>query len=458
MERILIVEDEKGVRDVLGHLLKREGYEVTVAASGEDAVRVLDEEIFDLVITDIKLPKLDGIGVLKAVKETQPDTAVIMITAYAKFESAVSAMQEGAYDYIAKPFNVDEISLRIRRALERRRLLREYLRRRREQERTAAFDRIIGASEKMERVLETVRKIADSPSTVLILGESGTGKELIARAIHFNSGRRERPFVTVNCSALPETLLESELFGHMKGAFTGAVVNKSGLFEVADTGTLFLDEIGEIPPSTQVKLLRVLQDKQFRRIGGTKDLQVDVRVIAASNRDLERAIREGTFREDLYYRLSVIPIRLPTLRERREDIPLLVTHFVHEINRALGRQVRSVTPQAMALLTAQPWRGNVRELENVIARVMALTSGEQITLTDLTDCLGLLPAPGVPLEAPLPGEGLDLDEMIQRIEKDLLVRALERTHGTSGEAARLLRLNPRSLRYRLSKYGIKPGA
>ena len=458
MERVLVADDERGLRDILGLHLTREGYEFVLAATGEEAVKAHEAAPFDLVLTYLKLPQLDGIGVCKAVKAIQPDTAVIMMTAYATDESSKEAGRAGADGYIVKAFsNVEEqVIMPIRCALARRPWLPKPLRGRGPKMKVNG-NGIIGASGTIQRILETVRKVADNPSTVLILGESGTGKELIARAIHDASRRREQPFVTVNCSALPESLLESELFGHMKGSFTGAIANKVGLFEVADTGTLLLDEIGEVSTAIQVKLLRVLQDKEFRRIGGTKDLKVDVRVIAASNRDLGQAIHQGGFREDLYYRLSVIPIHLPPLRERREDIPLLVEHFMNGLNQSLGTRVRSVSPEAVAHLSAQPWRGNVRELENVIERVVALTTRDQITPSDMQDCLGLTASIGIPAEPPLPAGGLDLDEAIQRLEKDLLIRAMEKTRWDQREAALLLRMNPRSLRYRLGKYRIKQG-
>src|SRR5579885_1107301 len=314
------------MREVLSIMLKRAGYAVSVAADGEEAVAQIGKEIFDLVITDLKMPKVGGLEVLKAVKESSPETVVLVITAFASTESAVEARKRGAYDYLTKPFQVDEVQRIIRNALEKRRLTTENILLKREMASQSSFAQLIGQSEAMQKVFEMVRRVADSRSNVLICGESGTGKELVARAIHYNSARSRMPFVTVNCSALPEPLLESELFGHMKGSFTGAVANKAGLFEVANGGTIFLDEIGETTPATQVKLLRVIQEREFRRGGGTKSVQVDVRIVAATNKDLEKAVAEGSFREDLYYRLDVIPIQLPPLRLRTGDIPLLVQH------------------------------------------------------------------------------------------------------------------------------------
>ncbi len=379
MEKILVVDDEQSMRDVLSIMLKRAGYTVTTASDGDEAIAHLGKEIFDLVITDLKMPKVGGLEVLKAVKASSPDTVVLVITAFASAESAVEAMKHGAYDYLTKPFQVDEVQLIIRNALERRRLSTENMLLKREMASQSSFAQIIGQSEAMQKVFDVVRKVADSKSNVLIFGESGTGKELVARAIHYNSARAPMPFVTVNCSAVPETLLESELFGHMKGSFTGAVSNKAGLFEVANGGTVFLDEIGDTSPATQVKLLRVIQEREFRRVGGTQDVKVDVRIIAATNKDLEKAVAEGTFREDLYYRLDVIPIVLPPLRLRTGDIPLLVQHFLDKFSRESGKPVPAITGEAMRALLAHEWRGNVRELENLIERVVAFSSGQPVT-------------------------------------------------------------------------------
>ena len=456
MEKILIVDDERSMRDVLSIMLRRAGYGVTVATDAEEAIAEIGREIFDLVITDLKMPKGSGLDVLKAVKVSSPDTVVLVITAFASTEAAVEAMKQGAYDFLTKPFQVDEVQLIIKNALERRRLSTENVLLKREMASQTSFARIIGQSEAMQKVFDIVRKVADTRSNVLIFGESGTGKELIARAIHYHSARSQFPFVTVNCSALPETLLESELFGHMKGSFTGAVANKAGLFEVANAGTIFLDEIGETSPTTQVKLLRVIQEREFRRIGGTQDVKVDVRVITATNRDLEKAVAEGVFREDLYYRLDVIPIRLPPLRERTGDIPLLVQHFLDQISRESGRTTPTLTPDAMRGLQGHEWRGNVRELENLIERVVAFYSGSPISEEDIRGWLHR-PTPTQPYSSDLPPEGLDLEGFINTIEKDLLLKALERAKWVKKKAARLLHLNTRSFRYRLEKFAIKGG-
>lgn len=445
------------MRDVLSIMLKRAGYAVTVAEDGEEAIAQIAKEIYDLVITDLKMPKGSGLEVLKAVKVAAPETVVLMITAFASAESAVEAMKQGAYDYLTKPFQIDEVQLIIRNALEKRRLSTENMLLKREMADQSSFARIIGQSEAIQKVFDVVRKVADTKSNVLICGESGTGKELIARAIHYNSARSQRPFVTVNCSALPEPLLESELFGHMKGSFTGAIANKAGLFEVANDGSIFLDEIGETTPATQVKLLRVIQEREFRRVGGTQDVKVDVRIIAATNKDLEKSVAEGTFREDLYYRLDVIPIHLPPLRMRTGDIPLLAQHFLEKFSRESGKPVSSLTSGAMQLLLAHEWKGNVRELENLIERVVAFSSGSPITEEDIQGWLHRPAAQPQAYSTDLPADGLDLEGLISTIEKNLLLKALERAKWVKKKAARLLHLNTRSFRYRLEKHAIKGG-
>jgi two-component system response regulator PilR (NtrC family) len=459
VEKILVVDDEQSLREVLSIMLKRAGYAVTIAMDGEDAVELLQKEIFDLVITDLRMPKVDGMEVLKAVKSASPETVVLIITAFASADSAVEAMKQGAYDYLTKPFQVDEVQLIIRNALEKRRLTTENMLLKREMASQSSFAQLVGQSEAIQRVFEVVRKVADSKSNVLICGESGTGKELVARAIHYNSIRSALPFVAVNCSAVPETLLESELFGHMKGSFTGAIANKAGLFEIANGGTIFLDEIGDTTPTIQVKLLRVIQEREFRRVGGSQDIKVDVRVVAATNKDLEKAVADGSFREDLYYRLDVIPIRLPPLRMRTGDIPLLVNHFLERFAKESGKPKPVFSSDAMHVLLEHEWRGNVRELENLIERVVAFSVDGPVTDADVRGWLHRPTAPppvqGVPLD--LTDEGLDLEGLINGIEKDLLLKALERSKWVKKKAARMLRLNTRSFRYRLEKYAIKGG-
>jgi two-component system response regulator PilR (NtrC family) len=459
VEKILIVDDEQSLREVLSIMLKRAGYTVTSASDGEEAIEFIHKEIFDLVITDLRMPKIDGMELLKAVKSVSPETVVLIITAFATADSAVEAMKQGAYDYLTKPFQVDEVQLIIRNALEKRRLTTENMLLKREMASQSSFAQLVGQSDAMQKVFDVVRKVADSKSNVLICGESGTGKELVARAIHYNSARSSHPFVAVNCSAVPETLLESELFGHMKGSFTGAISNKAGLFEIANGGTIFLDEIGDTTPTIQVKLLRVIQEREFRRVGGSQDIKVDVRIVAATNKDLEKAVADGSFREDLYYRLDVIPIRLPPLRMRTGDIPLLVNHFLERFSKEGGKPKPVIGPDAMHVLLGHEWRGNVRELENLIERVVAFSAEGLVTGADVR---GWLHRPttqaqqsAMPLD--LTDEGLDLEGLINGIEKDLLLKALERSKWVKKKAARMLRLNTRSFRYRLEKYAIKGG-
>ena len=453
--RILVVDDEKSMRDLLSITLEKEGYDVLTAAGGEPAIEALHRESVDAVITDLRMPKVDGLQVLRVAKEVSPDTAVIVITAVASTETAVEAMKLGAYDYITKPFKLDEVNLIVRNALEHKRLRDENLYLRRQLETQHRFENIIGKSGVIAEVFDTIRKIADGPSTVMITGESGTGKELVARAIHFNSFRRDKPFVSVNCGAIPEGLIESELFGHVRGAFTGAVANKVGLFSAAEGGTLFLDEIAEIPALLQVKLLRAIQVREIRRVGDTKDIKTDVRLIAASNRDLEQAVAEGTLREDLFYRLNVIPIQLPPLRERREDIPLLVAHFLQKFGKELGKDVRGVTPEAMAVLERYRWPGNIRELENVLERAIVLGAGEILGVDSLPASVRYAGperrGTGV-LE--IPDEGLDLEATLDAIESRYLQRALDRTGGVQLKAAELLKMTFRQFRYKLQKHQV----
>ena len=450
MSRILVVDDEQSMRDFLSIMLKKEGYDVVTAENGGGALKAIQAEIFDLVITDVKMPGIDGIEVLKTVKEVSPETVVIMITAFATAETAVEAMKLGAYDYITKPFKVDEIKLVIQKALEKRYLRKENILLRREIESRAGFANFIGTSAPMQRVFSLIRQVADTKSTVLITGDSGTGKELVARAIHFNSSRKGGPFVTVNCGALPETLLESELFGYMKGAFTGATSNKQGLFEAATGGTIFLDEISATTPALQIKLLRVLQEREFMRVGGTVEIKMDARVIAASNRDLLSEVSKGTFREDLYYRLNVIPIHLPSLRERREDIPLLVELFLKKFSGE--KEPKKITPEAMNLLMNQRWPGNVRELENTIERLVIMTPNHTVNLENIPENMKSVQSGSELIATDIPDEGLEMEKLLENIEKKLLQKALEKTGGVKTEAAKLLGLSFRSFRHRLQKY------
>jgi len=450
--RILIVDDEESMREVLGIMLSREGYDVATAQDGGQGVDMLRQGNFDLVITDIQMPRLDGFGVLKHVLEHLPETIVIMITAFSTTEQAVEAMKLGAYDYITKPFKNDEIRLVVKNALERRQLRRENRQLRRELQDRYSFHNLIGKSKAMRAVYDLVEKVADSRVNVLITGESGTGKEMVARAIHFSSERAGEDFVPINCGAIPENLLESELFGHEKGSFTGAVQKKEGLFEVAAGGTLFLDEIGELPPMMQVKLLRVLQEREIRRVGGTKNIPVDVRVIAATNKDLESEVAEGRFREDLFYRLNVIRIDLPPLRQRREDIPLLINHFFEKYT---GKPMPPVDDAAMRHLLDYAWPGNIRELENVVERCTVLgTADGPLTCEALPPQMlnaGRVRSGGL---TDIPETGLDLEQYLADIEKEILLKALDRTGGVRKKAAELLGISFRSIRYRLAKFGL----
>ncbi|HUO76057.1 MAG TPA: sigma-54 dependent transcriptional regulator [Thermodesulfovibrionales bacterium] len=448
--KILVIEDEKNMREILKILLEGEGYKVSTATDGIEGIGWINREIFDLIITDIKMPGLDGFQVLKKAQELSPETLVIMITAFGTTESAIESMKLGAYDYLHKPFKIDEIRLVVKNALEKRKLRGEVSILRDKIRTTYELGNIFYKSPKMQELLRLLPKIANSNSNVLITGESGTGKEFATTAIHNLSPRRDRNLVAINCASFPEGLLESELFGHMRGSFTGAVYNKQGLFEIANGGTLFLDEIVEMPVNLQAKLLRVLQNGTFRRVGGTTDVTVDVRIVAATNRNPVEEVSAGRFREDLYYRLNVVPLHIPPLRERTEDIPLLVDHFIKKFSST----PRRLSPEAMKLLMHHPWKGNVRELENIIERVLLLTDKEEIT------------PPDIPLEISDTGwesnvlpkmekPGIDLDAIVEGIEKRYLLEALQFTNGAKTEAAKMLNLSFRSFRHRLQKYGIK---
>jgi two-component system response regulator PilR (NtrC family) len=454
--KILVVDDERSMREFLGIMLAKEGYGVTQCPDGETALKQMAEDIFDLVIMDIRMPKMDGIAVLERIKEIAPETIVIMITAFASTDTAVQAMKKGAYDYITKPFKIDEIKLIIRNALEKKALEKENILLKRLVETTYSFDKIIGQSPKMLAIYELMEKVAATKTNILVTGESGTGKELVARAIHFNSPRKDKAFVTLNCGAIPENLLESELFGHMKGAFTGALYNKRGLFEVADGGSILLDEIGELPLSMQVKLLRIIQDKEFTRVGGTEPIKVDVRIVSASNKDLEEAVREKRFREDLYYRLNVIQIKLPLLRERKEDIPLLGEHFFKKYVQELDKDITEISPEAMKLLVNYDYPGNVRELQNIIERAVALETSNTLTVENLESYMdeqrGIKSIDESIFD--IPSDGIDLEKVVENLERNLLIKALQRAQGVKKKAAELLNINFRSIRYRLEKYGI----
>jgi two-component system, NtrC family, response regulator PilR len=453
--RVLVVDDEQSMRELLGIMLRQVGYDVTQADGGEAAIQTLKTtDVFDLVITDLRMRKVDGLAVLKAAKEHSPHTVVLVVTAFASTETAVEAMKLGAYDYVTKPFKLDELKLTIANALERKRLQDENRELKRQLRTERGFDSFVGKSRRMLEIFETIRKTADSGSTVMITGESGTGKELVARAVHQESSRRSAPFVSVNCGAIPETLMESELFGHVKGAFTGAVQSTEGLFLAADGGTLFLDEITEVSQSVQVKLLRAIQEREIRRVGDTRDVKVDARLIAASNRDLVKAVSDGALREDLYYRLNVIPIHLPPLRDRTEDIPPLVAHFIGRIANDVGKTIAGISPEALAVLERYHWPGNIRELENVIERAIVLGSGEQITADSLPPHLAQ-PADRGEFPVEIPAGGMDLEELLATVESRYIRLALDRAGGLQVRAAELLRLSFRQFRYKIQKHGLK---
>jgi two-component system response regulator PilR (NtrC family) len=454
VNRILVVDDEPSMRELLSIMLQKEGHEVILAEGRAAAAVALARGPVDLVVTDLKLPDGDGMEILRHVKAASPETIVIVMTAYGSTETAVAALKLGAHDYLMKPFEVDELRIVVRNAFERAQLERENLRLKAEFRSRHGLDRLIGVSPPMVAVVDMIRSIANTSSSIMITGESGTGKELAARAVHAVSPRRDGPFVSINCGALPETLLESELFGHVKGAFTDAHQHKKGLFEVAHRGTLFLDEVGEMAPAMQVKLLRALQERRIRRVGGTDEIEVDVRVIAATNRPLDTLLQEGRLRQDLFYRLNVIHIHLPPLRSRLEDIPVLAQTFLERFAREMGKGVRAISPEALGILERHAWPGNVRELENVIERAVALEAGATIGPERLPETLGAahLEAAGAPLRP-----GFKLDDHLREIEGALLRRALTESGGSQTRAAKVLGISPRSVRYLVHKHG-KSGA
>ncbi len=461
MPSLLVVDDELSMREFLKILLEKEGYEVTTASEASSALELFQKEEFDLIISDIKMPGIGGLSLLEKVKEIDSSVPVIMITAYASPENAVFAMKSGAFDYITKPFKVDEIIKIIKSALSASALNKAD----KEAGKIDSFQGIIGKSPEMVRIFDLIQRIAPSPASILIYGESGTGKELVAQAIHNLSGVAHKPFVPITCSAIPESLLESELFGHMKGSFTGAISNKVGLFELADGGSVFLDEIGELTPLIQTKLLRVLQERELKRVGGTETIKVNVRIIAATNRDLEDEIMAGRFREDLFYRLAVVPLRVPPLRERKGDVPLLVDHFLKKYSEKMAKEVQEISSYAMKVLMEYDYPGNVRELENIIERGVALESSNIILPESLT--LSTYKKEGKPVanekvsDAFLSIESEDelysqgLDTVMANLEKKMLEHALAKTANSKIRAAELLKISFRSLRYKVQKYDIK---
>jgi len=455
-DRLLVVDDEPSMREFLEILLAQEGYQVATAASGEEGLKIYRQLEPDLILTDVKMPGMSGLDLIREIHALDASIPIIAITAYASADDAIRAVREGAYDYLSKPFQIEDLRIIIRNALEARRLRRENVELRRSIDEQHRLGEIIGKSPQMEEVFDLISRIAPSKASVLVIGESGTGKELVARAIHRGSGRADRPFVTVNCTAIPENLLESEMFGHVKGSFTGAVANKQGLVEAAHTGTLFLDEVGDISLAIQAKLLRFLQDRGSRRVGGTDEKKIDVRIIAATNKKLEKEMEEGNFREDLYYRLNVIRIRLPPLREREEDIPLLMDHFLKKFAAEQGKNIGKVSSLVMRVLCNYHYPGNVRELENIIERCVTLEQSDQLTAENLPPKLieGTQDTTSPLTEKEIPHDGIDLNRTLDNVERDLINRALGITGGHRSRAARLLGISFRSLRYRLVKLGM----
>jgi two-component system response regulator AtoC len=447
-KRVLVIDDEENLRHYLQLVLGEAGYRVETASDGREALERMQQHTWDIVLCDIRMPRMDGVAFLKEVKARGLEGTIIMMSAYGTVDTAVEAMKIGAYDYVSKPFNADEIILTLKKAEERERLREENVRLKKEVQRDYDLEHIVAKSEAMRKIFDLIKKVAKYKSSVLITGESGTGKELVARAIHYNSDRKDKPLISINCGAIPENLLESELFGHVKGAFTDAVKTKKGLFEMANQGTMFLDEVGELPPSLQVKLLRVLQDGEIRRVGDTASFQVDVSLIAATAKDLTSEVKHGRFREDLYYRLNVLPIQLPPLRERKEDISALVEHFIELYNKKLGLRIKGTSKQAMARFLQYEWPGNVRELENIIERGMILAEKDTIGL----EALPLYVQEGS-LSTTVPA-GLSIKKGAKEMEIKLIKEALKKTAGNRLQAARILEISHKALLYKLKEYGL----
>lgn len=455
--KILVVDDDLSLRQFLSIMLKRAGYECRIASRGEEAIEMMAEDPADVVVTDLNMEGLDGMEVLRRVQGEWPRTEVVMITAYATTENAVAAMKNGAFDYVVKPFNVDELKMILEKAFEKRELSRENETLRELLSDRFGYASLVGGSPPMLKIYDLMDRVKDTPITVLVTGESGTGKELVARAIHFESDRKDRPFQSINCGAMPEHLIESELFGYKKGAFTGAVRNHDGLFVSADKGTLFLDEVGEMPLATQVKLLRAIQERKVKPVGGVSEKPVDVRIVAATNKDLDEEIREGRFREDLYYRLKVICIEMPPLREHLEDLPLLVEHLLNLHREKLGKEDVTLSPAVSRAFAEYSWPGNVRELENAIQRGLALCSGAQILPEFLPEEIvgSASYDSGGDLSVDVGPDGVEMELLLESYERQLLTNALEASSGVKKEAARLLGISFRSLRYRLQKMGFE---
>lgn len=449
--KILIVDDEPRLADVLHVALEDMGYLTQTASSGNQALALMDKQGFDLVLSDLRMPDLDGRSLLHEIKRRWPETPVVILTAYASMRDAVDLVKEGVFDYIAKPFEIEDVAATLARALKLTEVVRDNERMRAELEGRYSFEHLIGNSPAFQRVIEQISSVCESRTTVMILGESGTGKELVARAIHFNSPRSKKPFVAVNCAAIPDGLLESELFGHVKGAFTGAQASRTGRFAQANGGTLFLDEIGDMPLTLQSKILRVLQERKFEPVGSNRLEEVDVRIVTATHKDLRQLVSDGSFREDLFYRLNVFPIHLPSLRERISDLPLLAKHFLRLFNDSIGRQIVGFAPDALNAMCAYRWPGNIRELQNCVERAVIVSRGATIGLSDLPRYLYEDQAPRA-AGADIPP---DLDAALEKLERDYIIKALEATKGAQNKAAELLGINERSLWHRIKKLDIK---
>ncbi len=453
--KVLVVDDEAKIREYFSDVLRHEGFEVDTAQNGEVAINMIDQDIYDAAIIDLNMPKVDGMTVLKYLVEQSQDTIGIILTGYATIRNAVEAMKAGAFDYLAKPVKMEEVLMVINRALEFRDIKRENLALKNQLRKKYKFENFVGDSPQMDKVFRIIEKVADTDSTVLILGESGTGKELVARAIHYNSMRRDKPLIPVNCGAIPEELLESELFGHEKGAFTNAIRTRIGRFEMSNGGTIFLDEIAEMSPHLQVKLLRILQEQEFERLGGTKTIKCDIRVIAATNKNLDKLVEKGSFREDLYYRLKVIPVEIPPLRERRSDIPLLIHHFLEMMSKSRGKKIKGISKDVVKAFMDYDWPGNVRELENIIERMVILSDGDELTVQDIPDRI-LQRHPGEDMgQAIIPDDGFSLSNAINEYERLLIIRALEKADWVKNRAAKLLNMNRTTLVEKIKKQGIE---
>jgi len=453
-KKILLVDDEDTTRISLSAILENEGYSVTQAENGKKAIELLRKEHFHLILTDLKMPEVDGFEVLKMAKALSPDSSVIVLTAYASVESAITAMKAGAYDYLSKPINIDEVRLVIKKALNQITLVEENIELKKQLKGKYKFENIIGVSTQMQKVYQLMERVIETDSTIIIQGESGTGKELVAKAIHYNSHWKNHPFVTINCAAIPKDLLESEFFGHVKGAFTGAFYDRVGKFELADKGTIFLDEIGNMAPDLQVKVLRVLQEREFEKVGDSKKIKVDVRVISATNADLDKIVAKGFFREDLFYRLNVISITIPPLRDRVEDIPLLANAFLKRFCREMGKGEKRIANNTMEFLLKYQWPGNVRELENTIERAVALADGKLITPKHLPPKIVNLISPPEWHGIKIPDDGIDLNSLVEDLETNLIKQALQKSRGIKSKAAKLLKLNRTTLIEKMKKKGM----